>query len=570
MDDETIRELSFKAQGAEFITTKDDDTKADTAELVLYDNRDDPRGVHRFSPSLIICVVKNGSSGYRIIYLVQSGKNTKEESVLEQDYRLESILAECLLPERFLSAVPVFEDLASLSNTLKTLATTDGPDRIDEPDYDGKVRIHVLLSPKSGTGLAPAFYSQVLKPLFNFLSLKEGIDFDAHETVDPRDAFGESVDGRTNFARDILLHDASAGRKSLVLLLSGDGGIFDLLNGPLGRGLALSARKSTYRAPSVCLFPLGTGNALFASLQRPYKIKTPSATTDLLVNAIRTVLCGTPRPLPTFVASFSSGAKIVSGDKKDPRPVDFPPPLPDSKEDANRCIFGAVVASYGFHATLVAESDLPEYRKHGIARFGMVAARLLDEENGGPHSYQCQISTSSQTTPDDDNDNKLSHHSRAPIISEGHRNGFAYILLTLVSNLEPQFVVSPASEPVDGKMRAVIIPHQSSKKFVELMGGVYAGGKHVEDESVFYDELRFVRVRTDESDVAWRRVCIDGTIVELEEGGEVCVRLSEEVGSVGVGDGILEVMVPRVSGIGYRGLDRIQMDSEGPENSNDL
>lgn len=243
------------------------------------------------------------------------------------------------------------------------------------------------------------------------------------------------------------------------------------------------------------------------------------------------------------MASFSPGSKILSPDQSDPRLVESLPPPYGCAEEARRCLFGAVVASHCFHATLVADSDLPEYREHGIARFGMVAQKLLNDQDGGPHPYKCDIHTDPEPNS---GDNILSHHPRASVIQDGRKTGFGYILLTLVSNLEPSFVISPETKPVDGRLRAVIFAHQSGEKVGELMAGAYAGGKHVEDERIFYAELPFAQIRTNEDDASWRKVCVDGTIIELEKGGKMNVlmsfRQSDPAGPNG--DGILKVLVP--------------------------
>lgn len=182
-------------------------------------------------------------------------------------------------------------------------------------------------------------------------------------------------------------------------------------------------------------------------------------------------------------------------------------------------LFGAVVASYGFHSTLVADSDTTEYRKHGIARFGMIAQELLGSERG-PHVYKCRL------TP-----NLLSNESNT---------GYGYILSTSVSNLEQTFTISPDSKPLDGKLRTVCFGNEPAARVMNLMGGAYAGGKHVEDKAVAYEAAEKLRVDFDEEGESWkwRRCCIDGLIVAVEEGGWM------EVTNGGYGKGLLEVLVP--------------------------
>ncbi|KAL5411924.1 hypothetical protein PMIN03_004548 [Paraphaeosphaeria minitans] len=59
------------------------------------------------------------------------------------------------------------------------------------------------------------------------------------------------------------------------------------------------------------------------------------------------------------------------------------------------------------------------------------------------------------------------------------------------------------------------------------MGLAYAGGKHVEDPMVRYEEIDGLRIEFQEKEDGWRRVCIDGKIVRVEEGGWVEIRKEE-------------------------------------------
>lgn len=111
------------------------------------------------------------------------------------------------------------------------------------------------------------------------------------------------------------------------------------------------------------------------------------------------------------------------------------------------------------------------------------------------------------------------------------RQEHGYILLTLVSNLEKTFTISPASKPLDGKLRVVHFGPEKGEEVGRIMGLAYQGGKHVEEEKVAYEEVRGLRIEflerdgnkksggKDDIEGRWRRVCIDGLIVRVEEGG---------------------------------------------------
>ena len=167
----------------------------------------------------------------------------------------------------------------------------------------------------------------------------------------------------------------------------------------------------------------------------------------------------------------------------------------------NNTLYGAVVASYGMHSTLVADSDTPEYRKHGAARFGIVAQDLFFPPGAEPpHAFKARLTLNGQIM------GLLEH---------------GYILATLVSNLEQTFTISPDSRPFDGQLRVVHFGALPGNEMMEIMKAAYAGGTHTSIESVAYTPIETMRIDFLEPglDPRWRRCCIDGLIVGVEEGG---------------------------------------------------
>ena len=100
------------------------------------------------------------------------------------------------------------------------------------PPYLLTGHVHVLISTLSGTGLAPAFFDDVLHPVLRAIGLA-----DSAYTV-TRTKSAESV---KEFARSTLLVAANGGKKQTVLMLSGDGGMVDTIN-----GLMESGKRSKY------------------------------------------------------------------------------------------------------------------------------------------------------------------------------------------------------------------------------------------------------------------------------------------------------------------------------------
>ncbi|KAK4157327.1 ATP-NAD kinase-like domain-containing protein [Chaetomidium leptoderma] len=387
--------------------------------------------------------------------------------------------------------------------------------------------VHVVVSTGSGLRRAQEFYEGVLRPLLGAAGLapRESEVGEGYQVMMTKNA--NTV---RDFARE-LGRDKDAGEKT-VILLSGDGGVVDLLN-ELDHTSSSSSDASPSPSPTIALLPLGTGNALFHSLHKPHYTSPSSSPTPSspLVLGLRTLFKGTAAPLPTFRASFSPGAKLISAPVNDPaaehittterkdheKKEGSPPPPPVITH-----LLGAIVASYGFHASLVWESDTPAYRVHGDKRFGMAAAELLkmshaydarvEVRRGGGGDFVSLAPHRSQNGDDE---------QKSVDVRGGGR--FNYVLTTLVSNLEKTFTISPASRPLDGQLRLVHFGDVSGDKTMEIMMGAYREGEHVQMKEVGYEEVDEVRVTIAEEDARWRKVCVDGSIVELERGGWMSV-----------------------------------------------
>lgn len=335
---------------------------------------------------------------------------------------------------------------------------------------------HVIVSTASGTGQAQAFYETHLTDTFKSLGFKEGEHFFVH--------FTKSEDTITELTRDIFLPAANNGAVLSIVLLSGDGGVVDIINAILS-----SLRGPDFACPEITLLPLGTGNALANSL---------GITADDSMG-LTTLMQGKSRPLPILRVTFSPGARMLVHEGSEESRLYL-------HENKPTC-WGAVVCSWGLHASLVADSDTTEYRKHGVERFQMAAkAALYPSDGSPPHKYRGRVS--------------VLHDSGWHELDEKEH---AYVLATFVSNLEKNFTISPASRPLDGKLRLVHFGPMSGDEVMEVMTAAYAHGKHVEDERVRYEEIEGLRISFDnsEEDGRWRRICVDGKIVRVEKGGWV-------------------------------------------------
>ncbi|PBP28586.1 hypothetical protein BUE80_DR000479 [Diplocarpon rosae] len=411
----------------------------------------------------VVAVINTlGSIAEHTIFSLEQGDPNSKDGDKGYPFKLRATNA-VILPQDFLDAF-----------------TFKGP-----PPYlqTGRTRdLFILVSTLSGTGLAVAFFDEVLRPLLRALGFE-----DSRYTVIKT----TTADSVKELAQFNLMDNANKGKEQTVIILSGDGGIVDTIN-----ALGEKEKSSKYVKPTFLQLPLGTGNALFHSMHKV------SPVSSIYVQGLRTLLHGTPKPLPTFRASFSPGARLLTNEGQ------IATPLPSN------VIFGAVVASHGLHSTLVADSDTVEYRKHGDKRFGMAAKDLMFPPDGGlPHKYQTEVTLIR---------NGQQHQL------ERHEHG--YVLATLVSNLEKTFTISPESQPLERSLRVVHFGPLSGKDLAAVMEDAYQGGKHVERQEVGYEKVEGIKILFKEQggDWRWRRACIDGSIVGVEEGGWMDVRLVPE------------------------------------------
>jgi hypothetical protein len=102
--------------------------------------------------------------------------------------------------------------------------------------------IHVLISVKSGAEKAELCYKNVLRPILAAVGLKsyQVLKTESHETV-------------RKFASGRLDERAGVGRPQTVILLSGDGGVVDIING-LARSSADSRYFDTFNVAHMNIF----------------------------------------------------------------------------------------------------------------------------------------------------------------------------------------------------------------------------------------------------------------------------------------------------------------------------
>lgn len=402
----------------------------------------------------VVCVVPDSEqarNGYRVLFLQGHDKQASSET------RLESLTVTSMSP-----AIP---STYLVRDTPRHLQTTN---------------IHVVISTLSGTGQGKNIFHRMIQPFLSHLGLNTS-KYTLHET--------QSATTITELAQSIFFPAARDGISQTLIFLSGDGGLVDLVN------LFYNYKNPThirgFVPPNIILIPTGTGNAMANS-------------TGLLTypkSALMALVQGTPRPVPAFAAEFSPGARLVLDEGRDRAPL--------AHTSTDHRVFGAVVASWGIHAALVADSDTTEYRQFGVDRFKMAAKELLYPSDGSEtHRYRGEISLF-----------KSDPHTGEKYVENISLEEHMYVLASLVSNLEKGFTISPASLSLDGLLRLVHFGPVSPEEASKLLGLAYQGGRHVHEPGVRYEEIEGLRIVFHEENENWRRTCVDGKIIAVEEGG---------------------------------------------------
>lgn len=343
--------------------------------------------------------------------------------------------------------------------------------------------LSIIVSTKSGICQAEAFFHDVVKDLLTLIGITES----GYKVY-----FTDTERWIADFAAQTLCNTANQGIAQSILLLSGDGGIVDILN-----GLFTCHQSAEYVKPRIGLLVLGTGNALANS----------SGINTGNTKGLPSILRGSPHNVPTFICRCSPGSLLLVDEARKTKELHV-------DEDGFGIIYGAVVASWCLHATLVADSDTAEYRKFGSNRFSMVANELLSPSDGSPpHKWKGKISACYKSA---------SGEIKSRV---WNRKEHMYILATLVSNLEATLTISPETKPLDGQLRLVDFPPLSPTDVKSIFGMAFNGGKHVQHGSVGYVPIEALRIDFEESDPGWRRICVDGKIIRVPEGGSVEIRL---------------------------------------------
>lgn len=317
-------------------------------------------------------------------------------------------------------------------------------------------RVVIIDSINSGTGRTEkkSVYHALLKPLFDDYL---GVAHEYHATV--------SADSIHQFAQDI----EPLGKPLTVILISGDTSVNEFVNG-------LSEIKSP-SSLKLFVIPSGTGNSLALSIG----IENELQAIQKLVNYDESHV----RALNLYESKFPVHSKVLSQDKE--------------VSEINGPVKFLVVISWAFHASLVADSDTPELRKHGIDRFKLAAFSNLAQTQ----KYDGEVTFG---------DKKIS-------------GPFAYFVVTSSKKFEPTFEISPKGDIFDDNLYLISFSTEEDDKegkyIMEIMGQVYSQGSHAENPKVTYERVskgqEIVLKIKNAASKRKRRFCLDGTIIAIPE-----------------------------------------------------
>ncbi len=394
------------------------------------------------------------------------------------------------------------------------------------PDHN----IHVIISILSGRHEAQSYYTNTLKSILDQHSIPHLV----HTTT--------SIHSITEFCTTRFIPASIKGVKQTILLLSGDGGVIDIVNtiaSTLMRDADDTRGASIFVKPVICLFPLGTANALATSAK-------------VASDPISMLLKGRPKPLPIFEVRFSKDSRLVRDEGQSRDPITF-------EDDPEPTMYGAVVFSWGLHASIVATSDTVEYRKHGVERFKMAAQELLKDAHIYRGEVQIQrdrygyfepLKYPNTTTTANNNDPDTTKTPASSDLDPRSGDQHVYILAPLVSTLDPGFLISPTTNTPSETLYVLAIaptadPKATADNLMKTLTAAYQKGAHISSDSVVYHPISSLRISMQEPEERWRQVCVDGKIIAVEQGGWVEVRMLPGMGMDG--RRVVELVVPSSS-----------------------
>lgn len=316
--------------------------------------------------------------------------------------------------------------------------------------------IIVIDSTNSGAKNSSKIYSGYIVPIFDII----GVKHEYWKTTDQNSIL--------NFANQLKNFCGEDG--CTVIIISGDTSVHELVN------CLPKIERSTNI--NFGIIPSGSGNALALELYNCGK-------DEIVVSSLLKVFTDSAKlqGFPLLKASFPKGSKDVNNNT------------------VESSIF-FVVLSWGLHASIVADSDAPEFRKLGNERFKMAALNNIQ------HIEQSYEGT-------------ISEIENVPV--------HGYFLLAMVKSLEFGFMISPKSDLLNSISYFIDIPFKNNQAILDILYEVYDNAKHIKSKNVIYKKFSSnIQLTLCDRIENKRRICVDGKIIISNQGNIKITRIGNE------------------------------------------
>ncbi|KAI9254262.1 major facilitator superfamily-domain-containing protein [Sporodiniella umbellata] len=332
------------------------------------------------------------------------------------------------------------------------------------PPVDPETSVVVLINPCAGRRGAAVLWKEVVQPI---LKIAGFCNFDVRTTTSG---------GRTRMQTHSLVQE-NDWRKTILLILGGDGTVHEAINGLLDTPLEQPFR--------VGVIPAGSGNAFSMGLG----IEGP-------VHATLKVIHGQTQPCGWM-------------------DVRLGPSSPQDNWQESPCALVSrllVVMSWGFHAQIVSKARYLQYFM-GNRRFSLVAAGLLAFLQQYPGDLVLKQAVAYNKTT------RAFSHSRDTLTLID--KPFTYFIASKQPSLEKGFDIAPFASPLNEDIDVVLLRQATAQQLTEASRQAFQQGKHVDLPSVEYYKANELYLRVQHK----TELCLDGEIHPLPAQGVIHLKV---------------------------------------------
>ncbi|KAG0040155.1 hypothetical protein BGZ82_004814 [Podila clonocystis] len=365
----------------------------------------------------------------------------------------------------------------------------------------------VVLNPHAGRKQGREQFATIVKPALD----KAEKPFRLIETNAKGHALTYFKENIQQILSDLAQSLATTSTKDLalrIMVLGGDGTVYEIVNGVLGALKSLDLAQSEFQ-PKIefSVVPTGTGNSIATSLG----IKSVKGAVD------------------RYLSGSTQALRVMAVSTRDEHPPTAPsapvssPPSPVPFQEWNVQLYTVVVNSFGLHAATVYEAE--GFRSLGNDRFKVSALKniaLLQQYPAtldfyGPiqrynnTSREFEMVPTANAASPEEAENALSLHLPGP---------FTYLLITKQASMEPGFSPTPLARTSDEWLDVLAVQNTGRLAMLKILGGA-KNGSHIDDERVQYVKAKVIELETPQGG----RLCVDGEFLPIRAGFSGRVRV---------------------------------------------